>query len=57
MNTWQRMSTVVVKCTALGLAGAVLVLDTLKALAPETGVSLLALAMVSLALVTLQTEA
>jgi hypothetical protein len=57
MNTWKRMSIVVLKCVALGLAGAVVVLDTLTALAPETGVSLIALALVSLALAALQTRA
>jgi hypothetical protein len=56
MNTWKRTSIVVLKCAALRLAGAVVVLDTLTALAPETGVSLIALALVSLALAALQKE-
>jgi hypothetical protein len=41
MNTWQPISTVVLKCAATGLAGAVVVLDTVTELAPDTGVSLL----------------
>jgi hypothetical protein len=57
MNNWQRVSTIVLKCAGLGLPGAVLVLSTLKALAPDTGVSLLALGMVSLALAVLQKDA
>ena len=57
MNTGQRVTTVVLKCAGLGLPGAVVVLSTLGALAPETGVSLLALGMVSLALAVLQKDA
>ena len=57
MNTWQRVSTIVLKCAALGMAAAAVVLGALKALTPETGVSLLALGLLSLALVVLQKEA
>ena len=57
MNTWKRTTIVVLKCAALGMAGAVVVLDTLTALAPESGVSLLALGLVSLALAALQRDA
>jgi hypothetical protein len=54
MNKWQRVSTIVLQCAGLGLPAAVLVLSTLQAVAPVTGVSLLALGMVSLALAMLQ---
>jgi hypothetical protein len=57
MTNWHRVSTIILKCAGLGLPGAVLVLSTLEALAPDTGVSLLALGMVSLALATLQKDA
>jgi hypothetical protein len=57
MNTWKRMSPIVLKCAALGLAGAAVVLDTLTAFEPESGVSLLALGLVCLALAVLQKDA
>jgi hypothetical protein len=57
MNYWKRVTTMVLKCAGLGLPGTVVVLSTLSAVAPETGVSLLALGMVSLALAVLQRDA
>jgi hypothetical protein len=57
MNTWKRISPIVLKCAALGLAGAVVVVDTLTVLEPESGVSLLALGLACLALAILQKDA
>lgn len=57
MNSVPRLITLVLKATALGMAVATVVLDTLKTLAPETGLSLLALGLACLALAALQKDA